>query len=290
MNILWSTYVQKEETLYQSRALRFANRFREKYTNAFGIDEKSRILEIGCGPGALSEALTRWYPDATVIGTDRDTQFISFAKKKSPHITFLEEDATALSFDDESFDVTISNTVSEHIEPEKFYGEQYRILKKGGICLVLSARRGIEHRAPCVAAQSDFEKEIWKRTEKICMEADKENAVCAYPKNEMEMPHLMQQYGFQNVSTEFITINLAPDNPCYDAETAHRIINMSRTVALDGVDVLSNTVGSMVSEDELCEMRRQIHARYDERLRLYDAHIPQWDTYMSLTMILRGEK
>lgn len=34
-----------------------------------------------------------------------------------------------IPFENESFDVTISNTVAEHIEPSRFYGEQYRVLK-----------------------------------------------------------------------------------------------------------------------------------------------------------------
>lgn len=38
-----------------------------------------------------------------------------------------------------SIPCTFSNTVSEHIEPSKFYGEQYRVLKENGVCLVLSA-------------------------------------------------------------------------------------------------------------------------------------------------------
>ena len=290
MNTKWSTYVQKEETLYQSRALRFSNRFREKYTSAFDIDEKESILEIGCGPGALSEALARWYPDAAITGADRDTNFIAFAAKKAPHIRFVEEDATALTFADASFDVTISNTVSEHIAPKKFYAEQYRVLKKGGVCLVLSARRGIHHAAPCVAEQSDFEKEIWKRTEKICKEADKENAVCAFPKNEMEMPKIMEEHGFHSVSTEYITVNLTPDNPCFDAKTAKKIIEMNRICALDGIDILAETAGALVTPNELDEMRRHINARYDTRISLYDAGVKQWDTTTSLIMILRGVK
>lgn len=290
MNTKWSTYVQKEETLYQSRALRFSDRFREKYTSAFDIDEKESILEIGCGPGALSEALARWYPDAAITGADRDTNFIAFAAKKAPHIRFVEEDATALTFADASFDVTISNTVSEHVAPEKFYAEQYRVLKKGGVCLVLSARRGIHHAAPCVAEQSDFEKEIWKRTEKICTEADKENAVCAFPKNEMEMPKIMEEHGFHSVSTEYITVNLTPDNPCFDAKTAKKIIEMNRICALDGIDILAETAGALVTPNELDEMRRHINARHDTRISLYDAGVKQWDTTTSLIMILRGVK
>ena len=95
----------------------------------FDIEENKKLnmLEIGCGPGALSGALHRWYPNAVVTGIDRDSEFIRFARGHEDGITFLEGDAVALPFVDNSFDVVISNTVCEHIEPSKFYGEQLRV-------------------------------------------------------------------------------------------------------------------------------------------------------------------
>ena len=63
----------------------------------------------------------------------------------------MEGDATALPFQSNTFDVTISNTVCEHVKPAKFYGEQLRVLKPGGICLVLSSRKGINIAASCLA-------------------------------------------------------------------------------------------------------------------------------------------
>ncbi len=36
------------------------------------------------------------------------------------------------------------------------------------------------------------------------------------------------------------------------------------------------------------EMKEMIDQRYDRRIELYDKGIKQWDTSMSLTMILRG--
>lgn len=290
MNTLWSTFVQGEEVLYQSRMLRFSDLFQEKYTKAFQIEDKKRVLEIGCGPGALSQALARWYPKASVIGTDRDTNFIQFAKEKAPHITFSEEDATKLSFADETFDVTISNTVSEHIAPEKFYGEQFRVLKKGGVCLVLSGRKGIGHRAPCIAQITDFEKEIWQRTKAICEETDKKICVCAFPQTEQEMPLTMAKHGFTNISTEYLTINLTPDNPSYPPEFAYKIIESFRATELCAVNSLKNTAGALVTAEEIAEMKRLIDERFRKRLALYDEGIKQWDTYTSLTMVLRGVK
>ena len=133
MNNVWSEHVQGIMTLYLSRKLRFDDIFFEQYKSMFQLDPKSnlKILEIGCGPGALAEALHRWYPKAEITAVDRDSNFISFAQNNISGVTFVEGDATRLPFADDSFDVTISNTVQEHVEPTAFWGEQKRVLKPG---------------------------------------------------------------------------------------------------------------------------------------------------------------
>ncbi|MBQ8799374.1 MAG: methyltransferase domain-containing protein [Lachnospiraceae bacterium] len=290
MNTVWSTYVQGIGTLYNTRLLRFSDLFQKKYRKAFRIDDKKRILEIGCGPGALAESLARWYPGAQVFGIDRDSNFIAFAKQQNPMIQYAEGDATALAFENESVDVTISNTVAEHIEPSKFYGEQYRVLKEKGVCLVLSARRGINITAPCISEKSAFEKEIWKRAEQQLAEVDEKFSVCAYPQNESELPLCMEQYGFRNVTTEYLTVNLTPDNPVYTKETAHAMINANRQVSLDGADELLRIATGVVTVDEVEELKRIINFKYDKRIELYNKGIKQWDANVSVTMVIRGEK
>lgn len=290
MNTAWSTYVQKAETLYGSRALRFADLFKDKYTAAFALGDRKDILEIGCGPGALCEALRRWYPEAQITGVDRDSYFIEIAKEKVPGVAFAEGDATNLFFGDESFDVTISNTVAEHIEPAKFFGEQYRVLRPGGACIVISARRGINFSAPCVSEQSAFERGIWARVDQRCREVDKQNAVCLYPMSEQEYPLCMEQYGFNHVSTEYITVNLTPDDPIYPKELAHAMINANRQTSLDCIDILSAAASDLVSSAEIAQMKQLANQRYDKRLELYDAGIKQWDANVSILMVMRGIK
>lgn len=55
MNTIWSDYVQNTGTLYLSRSLRFSDEYKKAYMDAFDIADRKRILEIGCGPGAVSE-------------------------------------------------------------------------------------------------------------------------------------------------------------------------------------------------------------------------------------------
>ena len=108
MNTIWSKYVQGTKTLYYSRKLRFDDLFSEQYRNLFGLDAKQqlKILEIGCGPGALAGALHRWYPLAEITAVDRDSEFIRFGTENEPGVNFVEGDATALPFEDNTFDVT----------------------------------------------------------------------------------------------------------------------------------------------------------------------------------------
>ena len=163
MDAVWSQYIQGCMTLFASRRLRFHDRFRDRYLPLFDLSDKPlRILEIGCGPGALAEALHRWYPKAEITGLDRDREFVHFAREHVPGVEFLEGDATALPFQDGSFDAAISNTVQEHVEPSAFFGEQLRVLKPGGVCLVLSSRRGLHAAAPCLAWNEE-ERAFWDK-------------------------------------------------------------------------------------------------------------------------------
>lgn len=290
MNTTWSTYVQNINTLYSSRSIRFADEFKEKYIKAFDIVDKNKILEIGCGSGALAESLIRWYPNAKICGIDTDSNFITFARENISGVEFLEADATALPFEDNSFDVTISYTVSEHIEPSKFYGEQYRVIKENGVCIVISARKGVNITASCIAEETQFEKEIWQRAGEYFVDFQKRYDVCQYPQNEAELPLSMQEHGFKNISTEYITINLTPDNPCYTADMAYAMINANRLCALDSAERLLHVAGEKITAPEVEELKRIINAKYDKRIMLYNKGIKQWDTDMSVTMVIRGEK
>lgn len=249
---------------------------------------EQKILEIGCGPGALAGALHHWYPKAEITAIDRDTEFIRFAGEHEKGINFLEGDATNLPFGDSVFDVTISNTVAEHIEPERFYAEQLRVLKPGGICLVLSSRKGIQHVSDCVAPDA-FEQDFWAKVEKHDDSMEK-YAVCKYPMSEAEMPVVMEQHGLREVSTGYAVVDLTPDDPKYPPSMAIEMIEASRYSELEAVRSVLYTMPEQVTPQAIQEMERRISAKYDARLRLYARGEKQWDTSVSVIMVLRGIK
>lgn len=290
MNVIWSKYVQGTNTLYYSRKLRFDDLFADQYRRLFDLDENRalKILEIGCGPGALASALHRWYPKAEITAVDRDSEFIRFAAEHESGVNFIEGDATALPFEDNTFDVTISNTVAEHIEPSKFYGEQLRVLKPGGVCLVLSARRGININPSCITF-NEYEQQFWKKVEQHDDTTDR-FAVCKYPMSEAEMPVSMAEHGFSDISTGFATIDLTPDNPKFSASLALDMINSNRQTTLDGIESVLHTMPEHFTVGEIEEMKRLANVKYDTRIEQYNRGEKQWDTAVSITMVIRGIK
>ncbi len=290
MNENWSRFVQGANTLYYSRKLRFDDMFSAQFVEAFGLDREKelRILEIGCGPGALAGAMHRWYPKAEITGIDLDSAFIRFAKEKEKGVAFLEADAAALPFEDESFDVTLSNTVSEHIEPGAFFPEQRRVLKKGGVCLVLSARKGFRQKSE-FERETEFEESFWKKVSAFDDSMER-FSVGKYAMSEKMLPKTMQEMGFRDISTAYAVSNLTPDNPCVSGDMAVSMINANRHNDLDAIKSVMDTMPERVTKEEIGEMMRLANEKYDRRIQKYLSGEKEWDTTVSITMIVRGVK
>ena len=281
MNNIWSDNIQGIDTLFLSRQLRFDDFFFGKYESLFSLDrkEKIRILEIGCGPGSMAASLHRWYPNAEIIAIDRDSNFINYATANVSGVQFMEGDATALPFEEDTFDVTISYTVCEHVEPSVFYAEQKRVLKNNGICLVLSARTGFKDNSKCLDATEEEKKylgEIFTKVKRVLVKYD----VGKYNMTESELSTVMEKNGFVNVSTGYVVIDLTPDNPCYSLGMAERMINAQRYADIEAFKSLQ--------DEERTKVTDIINQKYDSRIGLYRKGEKQWDTSTSVTLILRG--
>ena len=106
-----------------------------------GINEKSTVLDLGCGNGNNSFFIHH-KTGAKVFGIDLSdariqnaqaelVQFDSATKKK---ISFTQSSATKLSFGKESFSHVWSQATLYHVhDKKKALGEVSRVLKKGGI-------------------------------------------------------------------------------------------------------------------------------------------------------------
>jgi ubiquinone/menaquinone biosynthesis C-methylase UbiE len=103
-----------------------------------------RVLEIGCGNGA--DGVMFASHGAHYTGVDLTPEAIDATSRhfamKGLDGQFLQENAEALSFRDDSFDTVYSFGVLHHTpSPERAVGEVHRVLKPGGVALIMLYHR-----------------------------------------------------------------------------------------------------------------------------------------------------
>ena len=104
------------------------------------------LLDIGCGSGALAISVANKYKDAQITGIDywgKQWEYSQTLCEKNAklenvadRIAFKQASAADLPFDDESFDVVLSNLVFHEVggvkDKTEVIKEALRVLKKGG--------------------------------------------------------------------------------------------------------------------------------------------------------------
>ncbi len=98
-----------------------------------------RVLEVGCGPGAVARWLATHLPvDNPITAVDINAYLLgeaaalSNAAGLSDRITLQECDAESLTIDSDSFDVTLSFTVMEEVDADRMLAELVRVTRPGG--------------------------------------------------------------------------------------------------------------------------------------------------------------
>lgn len=124
----------------------------------FGIDKRWRriamkylaehnpglILDVATGTGDLPLLMEKMLSPQKITGIDLSEGMLDIARKKirehnlNDVIEFFREDCLSLSFPDNNFDaVTVAFGVRNFEHLEQGYSEMYRVLKPGGVLIVI---------------------------------------------------------------------------------------------------------------------------------------------------------
>ena len=102
----------------------------EKLIKVLRVNNRSHLLDLGCGTGNYTAALQK--VAEKVIGIDISQGMLQRARTKFPKIQFVQGDITRLPFNSNTFDGTFAIQVLHYIkEKDLFIREVYRILQKG---------------------------------------------------------------------------------------------------------------------------------------------------------------
>ena len=101
------------------------------------------VLDVGCGPGVMAEAVTE--RGGTLLGIDISPEMVKEAATKYshlPNVRFELGNTEALAADDESFDQVISMAVLEYLSTaDLMFKEIFRVLRPGGLALITVPKR-----------------------------------------------------------------------------------------------------------------------------------------------------
>ena len=85
------------------------------------------------GTGYLTNKLVHYFPEAKITGLDFAEGMVEEAKKNSEGFTVVQADASAVPFEDDTFDLIVSNLAYQWIaDLSRAFGEAHRVLKRQG--------------------------------------------------------------------------------------------------------------------------------------------------------------
>lgn len=139
----WTTWIRRQ---YAFGGGGMMEKVHEVLLSHLDYDGKGKLLEVGCGSGALSIRAALSWPETEVTGIDYWGAVYDYSQTMcernaqsegaAGRCRFLRGDARKLDFPDESFDAVVSNYVYHNIngaDKQALLLESLRVLKKGGV-------------------------------------------------------------------------------------------------------------------------------------------------------------
>ena len=120
---------------------RFMGRYSVPLARTFAefaaVDAGSRVLDVGCGPGALTAELVRRLGADAVSAVDPSEPFVAAARERHPGVDVRRAAAEELPFADRAFDAALAQLVVHFMaDPVAGLREMARVTRERGVVAV----------------------------------------------------------------------------------------------------------------------------------------------------------
>jgi len=170
-----------------------------------GVTAGQHVLDVGCGPGALTGELVRRVGAAHVAAVDPSEPFVAAVAARNPGVIVQRAAAEDLPFVDGRFDATLAQLVIHFMtDPVAGLTEMARVTRSGGVVAACVWDFAGE-RAPL----SDF----WAAARELDPNVDDESRLAGV--REGDLVELMGAAGLRDVSEATLIVRL--EHPTFDA-------------------------------------------------------------------------
>ncbi|MDF2730969.1 MAG: Methyltransferase type 11 [Acidimicrobiia bacterium] len=172
--------------------------------NLAGVETGQRALDVGCGPGALTEELVRRLGAESVAAVDPSEPFIGAVGERYPGVDARTSSADDLPFDNDEFDVTLAQLVV-HFMPDPVAGlaEMARVTRDGGVVVACVWDHG--------GGQGPL-RSFWKAAREIDPGVDDESHLPGVRQG--DLGEIFREAGLQHVEESSLTVSL--QHPSFD--------------------------------------------------------------------------
>ena len=162
------------------------------------------VLDVGCGPGALTAELVRRLGPAAVSAVDPSESFIAAARERHPTVTVRLASAEQLPFEDRTFDAALAQLVVHFMtDPVAGLREMGRVTHDGGVV------------AACVWDHEGGKGPLgvfWRATRELDPEADDESGLAGA--REGHLAQLFRHAGLREI--EETTLSVTTQHPSFE--------------------------------------------------------------------------
>jgi SAM-dependent methyltransferase len=143
---------------------RFMGRYSTQLSSGFcdvaGVRPGQRVLDVGCGPGALTGELVRRLGAGAVAAVDPSDPFVAAARERFPDVDVQQATAEQLPYADDTFDAALAQLVVHFMtDPAAGVAEMRRVTRPGGVVAACVWDHGTGHGplSPLWAAVHDLD-------------------------------------------------------------------------------------------------------------------------------------
>jgi len=133
-------------TVYGLFTGRFSEPLAREFAGFVGPTPGKRVLDVGCGPGALTQVLAERLGVAGVCAVDPSEAYVAAARKRLPGVDIRYASAEDLPYAEGNFDAALAQLVVHFMaDPVAGPREMARVTKVGGVVAAYvwdNARRG----------------------------------------------------------------------------------------------------------------------------------------------------
>jgi SAM-dependent methyltransferase len=169
-----------------------------------GVTAGQRVLDVGCGPGALTGELVKRLGEDAVSAIDPSEPFIATARERYPRVDVRMASAEALPFPDQSFDASLAQLVVHFMtDPAAGLGEMARVTRRQGVV------------AACVwdhAGDRGPLSPFWKAARQLDHEVDDESNLAGV--REGHLAELLAAAGLHEVEDTSLTVTV--EHPTFE--------------------------------------------------------------------------